>query len=469
MEEKNLNHTIKVKDLLKVTKGKLITGDENENCYEFSRDTRQIKEGDFYIGLVGEKINGGLFFEEALKNGAKGVILSDIGITEAQKQKYKNKCIIIVEDTLKAMQEIATYKRNLYGKDFPIVAITGSVGKTSTKDIVANVLAQKYKTLKTEGNYNNNIGVPLTILRLQNHEAAVIEMGMNHFGEIRTLTNIAKPTLCVITNIGTSHIGNLGSRENILKSKLEILEGNEQKEIIVNNDNDLLHQYVENNKNTINITTYGIDEKSKIYATDIKEREESSEFVCHINEESFEVTVPVAGRHFIYNALCAASVGNKLGLSNKEIKDGIESFELTKNRMDIDVIKNGIKIINDTYNASFESMRASLQNLSKYTNRKIAVLGDMFELGEYAEELHRKVGTEVAKNKIDILICAGENAKYIVNQAKKDGMKEENIYYFEDKNEIIELLNKKMKSDDVILFKASNGMKFFDLVENLKK
>ena len=468
MEEKNLNHEIIVKDILKITKGELITGNKNLKCSKFLRDTREVKGGEIYIGLVGEKANGADYFEEAFEKGAVGVILQDIKITEEQKEKYKDKAIIIVNDTLEALQKIAELKRNIYGENFPVVAVTGSVGKTSTKDIIANVLSQKYKTLKTEGNYNNYIGVPLTILRLRDHEVAVVEMGMNHLGEISVLTNIAKPTLCVITNIGTSHIGNLGSRENILKAKLEILEGNKQKEIVVNNDNDLLHKFNKEKDSEIKTITYGIEEKSEVYATNIEAKEESSRFICHINDEEFEVEVPVAGLHFVYNALCATAVGKRLGLTNEEIKRGIETFELTKKRMDIDVLKNGTKIINDSYNASFESMKGSIENLSRYDNRRIAVLGDMFELGEYAKELHQKVGYEVARNNIDILICAGENAKYIASKAEEEGMNKENIYYFEDKNEIIKLLQKIMTKDDVVLFKASNGMKFFEIVEELK-
>lgn len=466
----NKQYKIKVKDILEVTKGTLITGNENDECEEFKRDSREIKENETYIGLVGEKINGGIYFQEAFKNGASTVILENIEITEEQKEKYKNKNIIIVNNTLNALKEIAKFKRNLYKDKLKVVAITGSVGKTSTKDMIASVLSTKYKTLKTEGNYNNHIGVPLTILRIkEEHEVAVVEMGMNHLGEISDLTNIAKPNLCVITNIGTSHIGNLGSRENILKAKLEILEGNDEKEIIINNDNDLLHKFYNEKNNEINIITYGIEEESNIYACNIIQKEESSKFICHIENEEFEVEVPVAGMHFIYNALSAVAVGKKLGLTNEEIKRGIATFELTKKRMDIETLKNGVKIINDSYNASLESMKGSLENLSQYKNRKIAVLGDMFELGEYAKELHEKVGIEVYKNNIDILICAGENAKYIANKAKEEGMAEENIYYFKEKENIIEKLKQIMKKDDVILFKASNGMKFFEIVEEIKE
>ena len=456
---------ITVKDIIDRIKAELITGDINTPIYEISKDTRTIKSGDFYIGLIGEKANGGIYFENAFESGAIGVIIQDVEINDEQKEKYKNKVILKVDNTLDALINIAKIKREKY--NIPVIAVTGSVGKTSTKDIIANVVSKKYKTLKTEGNYNNIIGLPLTLSRLNEHEAAVIEMGMNHFGEISQLTDIAKPTLCVITNIGTAHIGNLGSRENILKAKLEILEGNKEKQIIINNDNDLLHKFYNEKKNEIEIITYGINEESKVYATQIEEKEESSSFVCHIDNEEFEVVIPVAGTHFIYNSLCAAAVGKKLGLTNEQIKKGIETFELTKKRMDIDILNNGVKIINDSYNASFESMKGSIENLSRYETRKIAVLGDMFELGDYSEELHRKVGKEVAKNNIDILMCTGENAKYIADAAKDEGMK--NVLYFNDKEEMYTKLKDIIQKDDVVLFKASNGMKFFELVEKLKK
>lgn len=204
------------------------------------------------------------------------------------------------------------------------------MGKTSTKDIVANVVNKKYTTLKTLGNNNNNIGLPFTILKMQNEEAMVLEMGMNHFGEISLLTSIAKPTICIITNIGTSHIGNLGSRENILKAKLEILEGCENPVVIINNDNDLLHNWYEENKDKLNIKTYGIKEKSDLNAKNIKLESSNSKFDLKLNGKEETINVPVGGEHFILNSLCAAMVGKVLKIDNQKIKEGIESFELTK-------------------------------------------------------------------------------------------------------------------------------------------
>lgn len=460
---------MKIKEIIKATKGKLIKGNLEVKCGDFCKDTRIIKQGDTYIGIKGENFDGNMLWEESFQKGATTVILQGIDFEGKNLDEYEDKNIIEVEDTIKALSDIAKYKRDLYGKDFPVIGVTGSVGKTSTKDIIASVVSQKYKTLKTQGNNNNNIGLPFTIFNLKDHQAAVIEMGMNHLGEISNLTKIAKPTISVITNIGTSHIGNLGSRENILKAKLEILEGMEEKVLVINNDNDLLHKYDMENKD-IEIHTYGIENHSEVMAEDIKLNENDSEFICNLKGEKFKIKVPVGGIHFIYNALCAVTVGNLLGLSTEQIIKGIGTFELTKKRMDITELENGVTIINDSYNASFESMQASLKYLSGLKNdRKIAVLGDMFELGEYSKKLHEKVGKEVAKNDINILICSGENSKNIVKAAKDSGMDEKDIYYFEDKNKIQEFIKQIWKKGDVILFKASNGMKFFEIVTNLLK
>lgn len=459
---------MKIKDILKVTNGKLIVGNEEIECDNFSKDTRTIQKGDIYIGIKGEKFDGNQFWKQALKNGAKAVIIENIEITEKEMEKYSNKAIIKVEDTLKALYEIAKYKRSLY--NIPVIAITGSVGKTSTKDIIASVISTKYKTLKTDGNNNNNIGLPFTILKLRDHEAMVIEMGMNHFGEISLLTNIAKPTLAVITNIGTSHIGNLGSRENILKAKLEILEGMKSPKIVINNDNDLLHNWCEENKEKIEIHTFGIKNKSEIMAENINLKEEISEFTVksdsYKNAGELKISVPVGGEHFVYNALCATEVGHILGISDKKIQKGIAEFELTKKRMDIKKLESGATLINDAYNASYESMKVSIEFLANHEGtRKIAVLGDMFELGEYTEELHRKVGKEIAQNKIDILICSGENSKYIIDEAKKN--KKIQIYFINNNEQIVEKLVQELKKGDVILVKASHGMKFFEICQKL--
>ena len=460
---------ITVKDILNCTQGSLIEGDENSICNEFSKDTRTIKKGDIYIGIKGENFDGNIFWQKALENGAKGVIVQDIKFDKKDIEKYKDKIIIKVEDTLQALYKLASYKIDLY--DAPVIAITGSVGKTSTKDLVANVVAQKYKVCKTIGNNNNNIGLPFTILNASNDiEVFVLEMGMNHFGEIDLLSKIAKPNICIITNIGTSHIGNLGSRENILKSKLEMLNGAKDPYMVLNNDNDLLHKFYEENKNKITMKTYGINEKSDFQAENIKLYENGSEYKINLNNNQENIKVPVGGEHFVLNSLCAIAVGELLNITNEDIKKGIETFLLTKNRMEVIELKNGVKIINDAYNSSVESVKASLEYMKNIRGkRKIAVLGDILETGKFAEKLHKNIGEIVCENKVDILICSGENAKYIVQSAREKGFNEKNIYYLENNDEIVNWAKENMKQEDVILFKASNGMKFFEIVEEIKK
>ena len=459
--------SIKVKDIINLTKGELITGNEDAECIDFSKDTRTIKKDDTYIGIKGQNSDGNIYWKEALEKGAKCVIVQDIKFKEEELKKYKDKVIIEVEDTLQALYKIAEFKRSLY--KIPVIAITGSVGKTSTKDIIAKVVSQKYKTLKTEGNNNNNIGLPFTILRLKDEEAMVLEMGMNHFGEISLLSKIAKPDICVITNIGTSHIGNLGSRENILKAKLEILDGTKNPTIIINNDNDLLNKWYLENKDKYHIRVFAIKNQSSIDLKNLKIEKEWSAFEYLTNDKYVKVKVPVAGEHFVLNALSAILVAQELQIEDEKIRNGIETFELTKNRLETINLKNGAIIINDTYNASFESMQSSLKYISRFKEkRKIAVLGDMLELGEYSKTLHEKVGKEVYNDNIDLLICNGENSKYIVNQAKKSGMDEKKVLFFNEKEDIVKYLKNNITDNDIVLFKASNGMKFFDMVSKLQ-
>lgn len=336
-------------------------------------------------------------------------------------------------------------------------------GKTSTKDVIASVVSKGYKVLKTEANFNNHIGLPLTLLKLKDHTAVVIEMGMNHFGEISLLTSIAKPTACVITNIGTAHIGILGSRENILKAKLEILEGlKDGGAVVINNDNDLLHKWYIENKGKYNIYTYGIENESNYLATDIKEESKTNETTYCINGTIAKNPMP--GIHFVYNALSAYAIGDILGINKGKIVEGIYEFELTAKRMDIKIIKNDIKVINDSYNASYDSMKAALGIMKlETTRRKIAVLGNMLELGDFSAELHRKVGEEVVKNNTDILITVGDLAKEIANKAKELNM--ENVYTYDNIEDASNYLKSIMKNNDVILLKASNSMNFGKILE----
>lgn len=456
-----------VEEILNATRGKLLIGDLKEDCENFCTDTRKILENDVYVGLKGENFDGNEYYEEALKKGAKVAIVSGIEIPKEKLEQYKDKTIIEVDDSLIAFGKIAEYKRSLY--NIPVIQVTGSVGKTSTRDIIANVIRTKYKTLQTEGNLNNHIGLPTTILKLKDHEALVVESGMNHLGEISYLGKITKPTIAVITNVGTAHIGLLGSRENILKAKLEILENlKPEGTIVINNDNDMLNKWAKEDK-VYKKYTFGIDEKSDVMAYNIKIGNNSSTYNVKINNEEYTVNVPISGKHFVYNSLCAIAVGNLLGISPENIIKGIETFSLTKNRMEVVKIKDNVTVINDAYNASYDSMKPALEYLSELpTNRKIAVLGDMFELGEFSEEIHRKVGIEVVTHKIDILVTVGKLAKYIAEEAKYLRMPEENIISLETTEEASKYLNKILQKDDAVLLKAAHGMHFSEIFKSIK-
>lgn len=453
---------IDVKEILEVTNGKLIYGDIAQTCENFSKDTKSINKDDIFVGIKGETKDGGMFYKDAFNAGAKGCILNE-GIAESF-EKFNGKFLIVVQDTIKAIQEIAKLKRKKY--NIPVVAITGSVGKTSTKDIIASVVAQKYNVLKTQGNMNNHIGLPMTILSLKEHNAMVVEMGMNHLGEISVLTNIAKPTIAVITNVGTAHIGNLGSRENILKAKLEILEGlSNDGKLIINNDNDMLHNWYINNKEKYNIVTYGVENESCKMATNITYSENRSNFTLRSKNDNELINVPVGGEAFVYNSLAAICVGEELEISIEKIKEGIEKFELTKMRLDVQKSNKGYTIINDCYNANYDSMKSALEYLKNINaKRRIAVLGDMLELGEYSKQLHHKVGEEVVKNKVDILITVGNESKEMAEVAMKSGIK---TYQFNNNNEAIGKLNKLLEKEDAILIKASNSMNFKEIISEI--
>lgn len=453
-----------VEDIVELCNGELICGDENIVLKNFCQDTRQIKPGDVYVGIKGEHHNGNEIYEDALEKGAKVCILQEIIIPDNIKERYFDRAIIVVEDTIRALQKLATYKRSMY--DIPVVAITGSVGKTSTKDIIASVMSKEYNVLKTEGNYNSQLGVALTVLRLKNHSAMVIELGMSELGEISKLTDIVKPTVAVITNIGTAHIGNLGSRENILKAKLEILEGLQSDgKVVINNDNDLLHHWSMTSSGGYDVVTYGMENVSNVMAYNTAFTEDGSDYDVDVKGKTYCVHIGIGGNHFVSNSLCAIAVGRMFNISMEHILEGIAHFELTKRRMQVEKLQKGVTVINDCYNANADSMKAAIEYLSKLENgTKIAVLGDMLELGKYSETLHREVGREVAKDKIDVLITVGAEAKNIADEACKGGMNVQNIYVYDTNAEAIIRLQKFInQGDSAVLIKASNGMAFQEI------
>ncbi len=447
-----MNYT--VKDILTITGATLINGSSDVICENFSKDTRSLNQGDVYVGIKGENYDGGTFYKDALTKGASVLIINDT--VDIDLSIIGTTPVITTPDTIKLLQVLAKDKRAKY--NIPVVAITGSVGKTSTKDIIASVLSTKYKVLKPEGSYNNEIGLPLTILKLKDHNCLVVEMGMNSFGEISLLSDIAKPTIAAITNIGTAHIGLLGSRENILKAKLEILEGLSGP-LIINNDNDLLHTY----NGYSNIIRVGIENPSDYVATNIKEEPFSSTF----NVGSTEYTVPVGGLPFVYNSLFAVAIADLLGVT--DVVQGLKNFKLSNSRLEKIETKKGFTIIDDSFNANLDSMKMALTLLGRVKGRKIAYLGDMFELGDYEEEVHKEVGKLVKENNIDILITVGNISKIIATSAINNGMNKDNVYTFTNIEETYPLLDKILTKDDTILLKASHSMEFHKVVDYLKK
>ena len=387
---------------------------------------------------------------DAFSKGAKGCIINDIDNVTALDDKF----IIVVKDTIKTLETLAILKRNMY--EIPVIAVTGSYGKTSTKDVIYSVLRKKYNVLKTEGNYNSNIGLSLTILNLKDEEMLVLEMGMSELGEISILSNIARPTIGVITNVGTAHIGNLGSRENILKAKLEIIDGLDGV-LLINNDNDLLNKWNNDNKFDY-VKTIGINNNSNLIAKNVVVNETNIEFECDGNK--YEITNGEKG--YVYNALFSIYIGNLFNISYEDIYDGIKNYNITSGRNEIIKINDYI-LINDCYNASLESVKGAINNLKRYKNRTIIVLGDLLELGSFSKQIHKEIGIEIKNSDIDVVITVGEETKVI-----NDIIDNKNNAHFDNNKDAIDYLKNIIKKGDVILVKASNGMNFKEIIENLK-
>ncbi len=405
-------------------------------------DTRKIQAGELFVALVGAR-NGHDFVQGAMQSGAAAVLASEALAPEIP--------AIYVENTLTALQAIATgYRSSLSCK---CIGVTGSVGKTTTKEMIAAVLESTFATQKTAANYNNDIGLPVTVLSLQKDcECAVLEMGMNHFGEISVLTKIAQPDLAVITNVGTMHIENLGSREGILQAKLEILEGlNENGKVVFCGDNDLLHTVAEKYR----AIEFGLQAHNQVRAVDVRSAENETHFTALAFGEKFEVVLSAVGEHNVLNALCAITVGLLSGVSIPKIQLALSCFQNTGMRQNI-YEKNGVKIIADCYNAGPESMRAALQVLSQNKGRRIAVLGGMLELGDFAPQAHFEIGLAAAQN-ADMLFAYGENTEEYVCGAKK--LKMAYAEKFDTHEALAQALQATIREGDTVLVKGSRGMR----------
>jgi len=402
-------------------------------------DSRTVAEGELFVALTGER-NGHTYIPMALEKGAAAVLASEAQIPAVP--------AIYVEDTLKAMQQISRGYRESLG--CRVVGITGSVGKTTTKEMVAAVLEQAFRTQKTPKNFNNHIGLPVTLLSLEeNCEKAVIEMGMNHAGEISLLTGLAQPDIAMITNVGTMHIEYLGSREGILGAKLEILEGlRPDGRILFCGDNDLLAREAE----TYGAITYGLGEHNQVRAVDLTMGEEGCSFTVEAFDHSFPVELPVVGEHNVCNALGAAAVGLLCGMDPEAICRGLAAFTNTDMRQNT-YSRDGLYIIEDCYNAGPESTRAALTVLAKRPGRRIAVLGGMLELGDYGPTAHFEIGREAAE-KADLLFAYGPLSDEMVRGAASMAYAE----HFGTHEELVTALKEKMQPGDSLLVKGSRGM-----------
>lgn len=429
-------------------------------------DSRQIIPGGVFIATVGERVDGHSFIPQMAEKGALGVVC----------EKEPKDCgvpYILVKDSFQALKDIAEFYRQQL--TIPIVGITGSVGKTSTKEMIASVLGEGFEVLKTEGNFNNEIGLPLTILRIrEEHQVAVVEMGISDFGEMHRLSKIAKPDICVMTNIGQCHLENLGTREGILKAKSEIFDYmNPKGSIIVNGDDDMLQRVT--TKAESKLIRFGMNPTNEGYASDVMNKGLlGSEATIHMGLEVFPVEIPLPGAHMVYNALAAAAVGKCLGLTKEQIRAGIAGVQSVGGRSNVMALEN-YTVIDDCYNANPVSMKAAIDLLVTALGRKVAVLGDMFELGDGECELHREVGEYAAEKGIDVIICTGTLSKHMYEGAAgfgREGLQaaqKKEVYYFETRDEMLKELSGILMRGDNILVKASHGMHFEQVVEYLSK
>lgn len=426
-------------------------------------DSRKAGKDSLFIAIKGARVDGHSFIPQVMKEGA----LCSISEQDLGEVEYPYIQVSSCEQALKDLAE--HYRRSL---DIKVVGISGSVGKTSTKEMIASVLAQKYSVLKTEGNFNNEIGLPLTVFNIrEEHQIAVLEMGISDFGEMTRLAKIARPDICVFTNIGVAHIESLGSRDGILKAKTEMIDYmNPDGSVILNGDDDKLRCFTP--QNGISPVYFGLDPTCPFHAEQIISRGlkgTDAHFVTPLSE--FDVHISIPGKHMIYNALAAAAVGYALGMKDEEIAEGIRKNVPIAGRNNL-IEGKRYTVIDDCYNANPASMNSSLDVLAYADTRKVAILGDMFELGAKEKEMHYNVGRHAAEKGINVLVCIGELSAETARGARESsavrGMDME-IYYFHTKGEFFENADNILREKDTILVKASHGMEFPEIVEWLSK
>lgn len=414
---------------------------------EVDTDTRAIARGSLFVAFKGERFDGHGFVEQALQHGAAGAIVSEV----RDEYKAAKAPIFVVPDTLTAYQELARFHRRRFA--IPVIAVTGSVGKTSTRNLIATVLAQKYTVLQTEKNFNNEIGLPKTLLQLtKDHQTCVVEMGMRGLGQIEALARIAEPTIGVVTNVGKSHIELLGSQENIAKAKGELVEALDEQGIAILNDDDVRVRSMDARCKG-QVVRYGTGPAADVRAEDIGMDERGLHFTCHCFGTTFTAQVPVIGRHHVYNSLAAIAVGHMAGLDAVQMQQGLAAYQGVPLREEL-VHIGSYTFINDSYNANPASMSSAIHTLASLTRgRKIAVLGGMGELGDWAPKEHARIGQLIVQEKIDILITLGDLGAYIAEAARQEGMQA--VYTVQTHAEAADKLRELMQPSDTILLKGS--------------
>ena len=451
-------------------------------------DSRKITAGGVFIANVGERRDGHEFIAQVF---AGGVTLVVVEKTPEQVEKEWGVpadawgSYVLVEDSLRALKEIGAYYRSKL--TIPVVGITGSVGKTSTKEFIAGVLSEKYYVLKTDGNYNNELGVPLTLLRIrEEHEAAVVEMGISDFGEMHRLSKMARPDICVITNIGQCHLENLKSREGILKAKTEIFDFmSEDGEVCLNGEDDMLRTVTEVHGKKTHFFGLGGDACEEVYASDIVSKGLlGSDAILHIRDKTISVEVSLPGRHMVINAAAAACVASLLGLNAEQIAKGIKKVQPVDGRNNL-LRMNNYTVIDDCYNANPVSMQSAIDLLALAETYRVAILGDMFELGENSDTMHAQVGSYAVASGAECILCVGENSRHMYEGAVKTlenqkalGANEsaensQKIYYFLTREDLLKALKEQrdefLPKGCAVLVKASHGMKFEEVIEYLKQ
>ena len=433
--------------------------DNLEKCVAgIAIDSRKIQNDWLFAATVGERVDGHSFIESCYEKGVLCCLGEKAPICE-------DHSYIQVASTFQALKDIAEYYRSTL--EIPVVGITGSVGKTSTKEMISSVLGVKFNTLKTAGNFNNEVGLPLTVFNIrETHEAAVLEMGISDFGEMHRLSKIARPNICVITNIGLCHLEFLGDRDGVLRAKSEIFDfAAEGAKAIVNGDDDKLHTL--KSREDLDVTLFGMDSSNDIYAKQVENLGlDGLQCVISTPAGEFSAHIHIPGMHMVYNALAGTSVGLALGLTLEEIKAGIESAQTISGRNNI-IHTEKYTIMDDCYNANPVSMKASLDVLSTALGRKVAILGDMGELGADELALHYTVGEHAAQKQIDLLLCVGTLSEEIVKGAKAVNP-EINAEVFTTKEELLEKLSELLADGDSILIKASHFMQFEKIVNALQ-